>query len=296
MSRTVWVDAPGLPMRKGTKFFKRPAIIAVLSFVCAFPSVAQDPVTAEDFFKLSKRKILAHIAEDVNDDITALPSGMSERRLIATIAEALAEGVAAATVPLGTPGPGQFALGYDSLDLTDGPDGTLKRYAHPGAAVYVEESSSDPSPPAGVAALRFTDDADQQPKFVDDQSNSFFALPMSIDEADLSDQAGERVLLREEMRNVVFSTHGAAADVVLEFEAFEGGTALVVVGEAFQCDLAPASGESFYLNGVAMAADEHIQNAADTLGDTISGVCVNLGGSLVWMWTTSNANWVEETP
>jgi len=52
----------------------------------------------------------------------------------------------------------------------------------------------------------------------------------------------------------------------------------------------------FYLNGTAMAAGEHIQNIADTLGDQIVFFVANINGTLTWMAQSSNANWVEETP
>jgi hypothetical protein len=74
------------------------------------------------------------------------------------------------------------------------------------------------------------------------------------------------------------------------------GPVKFVVGDEFQVDLEPSSGEALYLNGTVMATDEHIQNTADALGDMIEGICVVVNGSYVWMFNTANANWVEASP
>jgi len=50
--------------------------------------------------------------------------------------------------------------------------------------------------------------------------------------------------------------------------------------------------EQFYLNGSQMAAGEHIQNTADTVGDMISWVCTETA----CFFKSDNTNWVEATP
>ena len=116
--------------------------------------------------------------------------------------------------------------------------------------------------------------------------------------ADLSDTTTPSVLTDNETQNKLISNYKASgADHVFTMPAATSrGNVTFVVGDEFQVDIEPDTGENFYLNGTAMAANEHIQNTADTLGDTIVGVCVNVNGSYVWMFKSDNSNWVEETP
>jgi len=116
--------------------------------------------------------------------------------------------------------------------------------------------------------------------------------------ADLSDSATPSVLTTAETRNKLISNYqSSGADHVFTMPAAHTkGNIIFIIGDEFQIDIEPVSGDLFYLNGTAMAADEHIQNTADTLGDQIVGMCANINGTLRWMFKSDSANFVEETP
>ena len=120
----------------------------------------------------------------------------------------------------------------------------------------------------------------------------------SLAVADLNDTATPSVLETEETINKCISNYkSSGADHVFTLPAAHArGNVIFMVGDEFQVDIEPDSGENFYLNGTAMAADEHIQNTADTLGERIVGYCANINGSLTWMFYSSDTNWVEESP
>jgi len=116
--------------------------------------------------------------------------------------------------------------------------------------------------------------------------------------ADLTDTATPSVLTTAETTNTVVSNYkSSGADHVFTMcAAHAAGNVMFVIGDEFQVDIEPDSGDLFYLNGTAMAADEHIQNTADTLGETITGVCANINGTMRWMFYSAFSNFVEETP
>jgi hypothetical protein len=124
------------------------------------------------------------------------------------------------------------------------------------------------------------------------------ARHLALAVADLGDTATPSVLTTEETTNKLISNYQASgADHVFTMPAAHtGGNVTFFIGDEFQVDIEPNSSDLFYLNGTAMAADEHIQNTADTLGDTIVGICANVNGTLRWIFRTSDANWVEQTP
>ena len=124
------------------------------------------------------------------------------------------------------------------------------------------------------------------------------ALPTALAVADLSDTATPSVLTVAETTNKTISNYkSSGADHVFTMPAAHiNGSVIFVIGDEFQVDIEPYSGANFFLNGVAMAADEHIQNTADTLGDEIVGYIANINGTLTWMFKSSSANFVEETP
>jgi len=162
----------------------------------------------------------------------------------------------------------------------------------------INEAASGPTVAAGEGAIWMENAAPNLPRFRDDTSQDFYLLPRAIAIADLGDAATPSVMTSPEASNTILSNYqSSGADHVFTLPApFTSGAIMVTVGDEFQIDLEPSAGEIFYLNGTAMAADEHIQNTADTLGDTITGACVNINGTLRWMWNSSNANWVEATP
>ena len=116
--------------------------------------------------------------------------------------------------------------------------------------------------------------------------------------ADLNDTATPSFLTTAETSSGIFSNYkSAGADHVFTMPAAHTfGQAIFSIGDEFQVDIEPVSADLFYLNGTAMAVDEHIQNTADTLGERIVGYCVNINGTLRWMFYSSDTAWVEATP
>ena len=123
-------------------------------------------------------------------------------------------------------------------------------------------------------------------------------LLQSLAVADLNDSSTPSVLTTAETTNTIISNYkSTGADHVFTMPAAHAaGNVIFVIGDEFQVDIEPNTGDLFYLNGTAMAANEHIQNTADTLGETITGVCANINGTLRWMFYSSFDNFVEETP
>jgi len=120
----------------------------------------------------------------------------------------------------------------------------------------------------------------------------------SIAVADLGDTTTPSVLTTAETKNKCISNYkGTGADHVFTMPAAHAaGNIIFQIGDEFQVDIEPNTSDLFYLNGTAMAADEHIQNTADTIGERIVGYCVNINGTLRWMFYSSDTSWVEETP
>jgi len=116
--------------------------------------------------------------------------------------------------------------------------------------------------------------------------------------AGLSDTTTPSVLTTAETTNKCVSNYkSSGADHVFTMPAAHAaGNIIFMVGDEFQVDIEPNGSDLFYLNGTAMAADEHIQNTADTLGERIVGYCTNINGTLRWMFYSSDTAWVEATP
>lgn len=117
-------------------------------------------------------------------------------------------------------------------------------------------------------------------------------------DAAYSDNATPHVLTLEEMKGSIITNAGASQDKVYTCQAAAFGVNfMMMVITAYQVDLEPASGETLWLNGTQMAADEHIQNTADTKGDIMSCWSVESGdGTYEIFCKSDNANWVEATP
>ena len=123
-------------------------------------------------------------------------------------------------------------------------------------------------------------------------------LPTALAVADLADTATPSVLTIAETTNKTISNYksSGAHHVFTMPAAHINGSVIFVIGDEFQIDIEPDTGANFFLNGTAMAANEHIQNTADTLGDEIVGYVANINGTLTWMFRSSSDNFVEETP
>jgi hypothetical protein len=122
--------------------------------------------------------------------------------------------------------------------------------------------------------------------------------PKNLCADDLSATTSPHALTVEETTDKVISNYSSTgADRVFTLPtAHENGSVIFCIGDEFQVDIEPPAGTAFFLNGTEMAADEHIQNTVDTIGDTIVFMVANVNGTLRWMARTSDANWVEETP
>jgi hypothetical protein len=120
----------------------------------------------------------------------------------------------------------------------------------------------------------------------------------SIAVADLSDSTTPSVLTTAETTNTLISNYKATgADHVFTFPAAHAAAnGILVIWDEFQVDYEPPSGTHFYLNGTAMANDEHIQNTADTLGQQIVYFVANINGTLTYMFESKYDDFVEETP
>ncbi len=120
----------------------------------------------------------------------------------------------------------------------------------------------------------------------------------SIAIADLGDTSTPSVLTTAETTGTVISNYQTSgADHVFTLPAAHANANVIfAIGDEFQVDIDPPSGTAIYLNGVALATDENIINDNDTLGERIVGYCVNLNGTLRWMFFSSDANWTEATP
>ena len=128
--------------------------------------------------------------------------------------------------------------------------------------------------------------------------NAAPATLRSLAVADLADTTPPSVLTIAETTNTLISNYKAiGADHGFSMPAAHAaGNVIFVIGDEFQVGILPNTGDFFYLNGVAMAADKLIQNTAGTLGETITGVVANINGTLRWMFYSSFANFVQETP
>jgi len=124
------------------------------------------------------------------------------------------------------------------------------------------------------------------------------ATARSLAVADLSDAATPSVLTVAETTDKIISNYKATgADHVFTMPAAHTlGKVTFIIGDEFQVDIEPNTGDLFYLNGVAMAVDEHIVNISDTLGEEITGYVANINGTLRWMFYSNDAAWVEATP
>jgi hypothetical protein len=120
----------------------------------------------------------------------------------------------------------------------------------------------------------------------------------ALEVSELDDSATPSVLTVAETTNTSISNYkSSGADHVFQMPAAHvNGNVIFVIGDAYQITITPYSGENFYLNGAAMAADESIINSADTVGQYILGYVANIGGSLIWMFESKYSDFVEESP
>ena len=201
----------------------------------------------------------AIVKSDENETITGSWALGTPSALVGTNISGTAASLTAGTVTGFTPASGSLTLsGADALTVT------------------TTAATSITLPTSGILGVQFS----------------------SIAVTDLTDSATPSVLTIAETTNHCISNYkSTGADHVFTMPAAHiAGNIIFAIGDEFQVDIEPNTGDLFYLNGTAMAADEHIQNTGDTLGERIVGYCVNINGTLRWMFYSSDAAWVEETP
>ncbi len=113
--------------------------------------------------------------------------------------------------------------------------------------------------------------------------------------AGLSDTTTPSVLTVTETTNTCVSNYKASgADHVFTMPAAHAaGNIIFMVGDEFQVDVEPDTDDLFYLNGTAMAANEHIENDDDTLGERLVCYTANINGTLRWMCYSGDTNFAE---
>jgi hypothetical protein len=170
---------------------------------------------------------------------------------------------------------------YDISNLVTGSDGQYYRSLIAANVDYDPTTSPPPTPP-------------KWEQIFIEAATKFRSLAV----ADLADPSTPSVLTAAETTNTVISNYKATgADHVFTMPAAHiNGNVMFMVGDEFQVDIEPVSGDNFYLNGAAMAADEHIVNSSDTIGRYIVGFCANINGTLKWMFESKYYEWQEATP
>lgn len=120
----------------------------------------------------------------------------------------------------------------------------------------------------------------------------------SISIANLDDTTTPSVLTVNESTGKVISNYkSSGSDHVFTLPAAHShGNVIFQIGDEFQVDVEPYGGTALYLDGTAMATDEHIENDSDTLGERLVCYTANMNGSLAWMCYSSDSNWAEATP
>lgn len=117
-------------------------------------------------------------------------------------------------------------------------------------------------------------------------------------DATYTDTTTPHVLTSEETKNSIITNAGATQDRVYTCPSAEFGMNFMpMVIAAYQMDVEPNGTETLWLNGVQMAAGEHIVNAADTKGDIMSCWSVESGdGTYEIFCKSDNSNWAQATP
>jgi hypothetical protein len=114
----------------------------------------------------------------------------------------------------------------------------------------------------------------------------------TLEEDELNDDTGDRLLTSSELKNKVISNGGLTALQNYDFPAREEGWNFIVVIEAaYDVILRPNGTEQWYLNGTQVSAGgDEIRNTADTVGESIS--CYSTERAVYC--ESKYSNWVEE--
>lgn len=193
--------------------------------------------------------------------------------------------VTSSLTTVGTLGSGGISSGFGAIDTGASNIITTGTIGASGAAIANGVTATTQSASDGSTKVATT-------AYVD---NLIF---QSLAVAGLGDTTTPSVLTTAETINKCISNYkSSGADHVFTMPAAHAaGNIIFSIGDEFQVDIEPNGSDLFYLNGTAMDADEHIQNPDDTLGERIVGYCVNINGTLRWMFYSSDTAWVEATP
>jgi hypothetical protein len=114
----------------------------------------------------------------------------------------------------------------------------------------------------------------------------------TLEEDELNDDTGDRLLTSAELKNKVISNGGLSANQNYDFPAREEGWNFIVVIEAaYDIILRPNGTEQWYLNGSQVSAGgDEIRNTADTVGESIA--CYSTERAVYC--ESKYPNWVEE--
>lgn len=174
------------------------------------------------------------------------------------------------------------------LDLTDPhtwtgtqtlPDATItKRTSAPGSPVagtiyYADCSTWDPaSLGIGKAYYVIYDGSNYIALF--DEDGDWYVSSIetpTLEEDELNDEAGDRLLTAVELKNKIISNAGFGADSHFDCPAFsEGWNVIFIIEDAYQMDIHPNDSQNWYFNGTVLAADKMISNDDDTVGESIA--------------------------
>ena len=279
--------------------------MSITQTITALPTAPsrQDPtnfVSEGDAFLAAMEGIPAEVntwGGQANTLATAANSAQTGAELAETHAEtAETNAEASATAATATANATIYAVGttYAAGDVVLDPGNSYQAYTSQQTANTGNTPNTDDGTwwePPGIATVAQMTKLDNVTALAD---ISYTALAV----ADLSDTATPSVLTTAETTNKLISNYkSSGADHVFTMcAAHTKGNIIFIIGDEFQVDIEPDGSDLFYLNGTAMAADEHIVNSADTLGQTIVGMCANINGTLRWMFNSSDADWVEATP
>jgi hypothetical protein len=109
----------------------------------------------------------------------------------------------------------------------------------------------------------------------------------------LTDTTSPHDLVAAELKGTVLTNSGAGASTTYNFPARTVGWNFIVQVEAAQnIVLNPNGTEQWYLNGTQMAAGENIQNAAPTVGESIT--CFSTTAAVYC--ESKYTDWAQETP
>ena len=202
-----------------------------------------------------------------------------------------------AAVELDVDANGAVDINKGGTNATDGSfDSALSIGGTGDSWLEMENNTSLVDDITGAYGIRFSSGVLQQ--IINGTPSAISSRFQSLAVADLSDATTPSVLTIAETTNKAISNYKATgADHVFTMPAAHiNGNVIFLIGDEFQVDIEPDSGANFFLNGTAMAADEHIQNTADTLGEQMVGFVANINGTLTWMFESKYTNFVEETP